>query len=231
LGVPAFVAAPVPMLSPTRAFPVPGLVKQATLGGTLNKASYRLSAKAAGVFRGTVDEWRQEVLDMPKAPHGVRDVNPDGTPLPKLYAYSEAVLPRPRDWGEDTIVTGYWELGPPPDWTPPPALEAFLAQGPPPVYVGFGSMPVENIAQEITDALRAANVRGLLAHPLETTAPDMRTIGDIPHSWLFPRVAAVVHHGGAGTTGAALIAGKPSVVMPQGVDQPFWARVVERQNA
>src|SRR5262245_44933966 len=140
LGVPAFVAAAVPMLSPTRAFPVPGLVNR-SLGGTLNRASYRLSVVAAGMFRKTVDEWRAEVLDLPRAPHGVRDVAPDGSPLPKLYAYSEAVLPRPADWGHDTFVTGYWELPPVDGWAPPADLTAFLAGGRPPVYVGFGSVP------------------------------------------------------------------------------------------
>jgi sterol 3beta-glucosyltransferase len=236
LGVPAFVAAAVPMLSPTRAFPVPGLVNR-SLGGTLNKASYRLSAVAAGTFRKTVDEWRAEALDLPPAPHGVRDVAPDGSPLPRLYAYSEAVLPRPADWGAETIVTGYWDLGPAPGWKPDKTLERFLASGRAPVYVGFGSMPLDDPQRtvgEIVAALRGAGVRGLLDGPLGAAlepSADMLAIAGVPHHWLFERVAAVVHHGGAGTTGAGLRAGRPTVIVPHAVDQPFWARAVHARGA
>jgi sterol 3beta-glucosyltransferase len=233
LGVPAFVGAAVPMLSPTRAFPVPGLVKRSL--GPLNRATYRLSTAAAKTFRGTVDAWREEVLDLPHAPHGVRDVAPDGSPLPKLYAYSEAVLPRPADWADDTTVTGYWDLAPAPGWSAGAELRRFLAAGPAPVYVGFGSMPLdgaERTAAEVVAALRAVGMRGLLGGALGAgAAADMHAVGDVPHAWLFEHVAAVVHHGGAGTTGAGLRAGRPTVIVPHAVDQPFWARAVEARGA
>jgi sterol 3beta-glucosyltransferase len=237
LGVPAFAAAAVPILSPTRAFPVPGLLAH-SLGGTLNQATYRVSALSARMFRATVDAWRREVLDLGPAPHGVRDVAPDGSPLPRLYAYSEAVLPRPSDWGAETTVSGYWHLPPAPGWAPEAALEHFLAAGPPPVYVGFGGMPLsdaERTTGEVVAALRALGARGLLAGSLvaalDESAGDMHAAGDVPHHWLFDRVAAVVHHGGAGTTGAGLRAGRPTVIVPQAVDQPFWARVVHARGA
>jgi sterol 3beta-glucosyltransferase len=241
LGVPAVVAAPVPVLSPTRAFPLPGVVDRG-LGGKLNRASYRLTAVSAGMFRGTVDAWRAEALDLPPAPHGVRDVAPDGSPLPRLYAYSEAVLPRPSDWGADTTVSGYWPLGPEPGWAPPEALERFLADGPAPVYVGFGSMPLDDAratAGAVVAGLRAIGARGLLDGPLGAApgdavgpdARDMLAIAGVPHVWLFDRVRAVVHHGGAGTTGAGLRAGRPTVIVPHAVDQPFWARVVHERGA
>jgi sterol 3beta-glucosyltransferase len=221
------------MLSPTRAFPVPGLVKRDL--GPLNRATYRLATAAARSFRGTVDEWREEVLDLPHAPHGVRDVAPDGSPLPKLYAYSEAVLPRPRDWGADTIVTGYWDLEPAPGWTADPALRRFLAAGAAPVYVGFGSMPLDEAAAtaaEVVSALRSLGLRGLLGGPLGAGAhgDDMLAVDDVPHTWLFEHVAAVVHHGGAGTTGAGLRAGRPTVIVPHAIDQPFWARAVHARG-
>ena len=229
------------MLSPTRAFPLPGIFGR-SLGGTLNRASYRLAAVSAGMFRGTVDTWRAEALDLPPAPHGVRDVAPDGSPLPRVYAYSEAVLPRPSDGGADTTVAGYWPLGPEPGWAPPEALERFLADGPAPVYVGFGSMPLDDAratAAAVVAGLRAIGARGLLDGPFGVAlgdsagpdAGDMLAIAGVPHAWLFDRVRAVVHHGGAGTTGAGLRAGRPTVIVPQAVDQPFWARVVHDRGA
>jgi sterol 3beta-glucosyltransferase len=226
LGVPAFVASAVPVLSPTRAFPMPGLVKRRSLGGTLNHASYRLAKLSTRPYRDTIDAWRGEVLDLPPAK--------ELPPLPTLYAYSEAVVPRPSDWSDDTFVTGYWNVPPalPParGWTPDPALASFLAAGPAPVYVGFGSMPVDDIAEQVVSGLRQAGVRGLIAAPVPP-ADDMFAVGDVPHHWLFEHVAAVVHHGGAGTTGAGLRAGRPTVIVPQGVDQPFWAHRVHAIGA
>ncbi|MDA0159511.1 glycosyltransferase [Solirubrobacter ginsenosidimutans] len=226
LGVPAYAACAVPMLTPTRAFPVPGLVKAASLGPALNHASYRLAAAAARTYKGTVASWREETLDLPHAPHGPRPTTIT------LYAYSEAVLPRPSDWRADTIVTGYWFLPPAPSWKPDPELQRFLGTGAPPVYVGFGSMPTEpGTGAQVVAALRRAGVRGLIAGMDIAPADDMLAVKDVPHEWLFERVAVTVHHGGAGTVGAGLRAGKPAVIVPQGVDQPFWARAVHTTGA
>jgi UDP:flavonoid glycosyltransferase YjiC (YdhE family) len=128
-------------------------------------------------------------------------------------------------------VTGYWWLPAPAAWEPPPALAAFLAAGGRVVSVGFGSMASEDpafVTELVLGAIRRAGVRavilsgwgGLATRP---QADDVFVADSIPHDWLFPRVTAVVHHGGAGTTGAAIRAGVPAIVVPFGVDQPFWA--------
>lgn len=151
-----------------------------------------------------------------------------------LYGFSPLVLPRPADWPAWYRLTGYWFLDRPTGWTPPPRVVEFLAAGPPPVYVGFGSMVPRDPAATtglVLGALRRAGVRGILATGWmgETAQPlphHVLALDDIPHDWLFPRVAAVVHHGGAGTTAAALRAGRPAVVVPFFADQPFWAQRV-----
>jgi UDP:flavonoid glycosyltransferase YjiC (YdhE family) len=133
-------------------------------------------------------------------------------------------------------VTGYWFLDPAADWTPPSALVEFLATGPPPVYVGFGSMgnqSPEETADLVVQALLQAGQRGIILSGwsgLRTAEkPDsVFMLDSAPFSWLFPRVAAVVHHGGAGTMAAGLRAGVPSIVVPFFGDQPYWGqRVVE----
>jgi sterol 3beta-glucosyltransferase len=150
--------------------------------------------------------------------------------IPVVMHYSPHLLPTPADWPANVHVVGAWTLEPPPGWTPPEALAAFLAQGEPPVYFGFGSMPVHESAQmakTISEALRLANLRGVLQAGwagLTHEAEHLITIGDVPHDWLFPRMAAVVHHGGSGTTHSALRAGKPALVVPFMADQPFWGR-------
>jgi len=129
--------------------------------------------------------------------------------------------------GLDVVQTGAWIL---PDERPLPAeLEAFLGAGPPPVYVGFGSMRApKDIARVAIEAIRAQGRRALVAHGWADLAPiddrdDCFEVGEVNHQALFGRVAAVVHHGGAGTTTTATRAGVPQVVVPQWADQPYWA--------
>jgi sterol 3beta-glucosyltransferase len=157
-----------------------------------------------------------------------------GTPW--LYGYSPQVLPKPGDWDEHQHITGYWFLEPPPAWRPAPELVHFLESGPPPVYIGFGSMGHGNPEHNTRLALRALELsgqRGLLLTgwgglARQTMPPNVFIVEDVPHAWLFPRLAAVVHHGGAGTTGMGLRAGVPNIIVPfASVDQVAWAERVE----
>ena len=134
--------------------------------------------------------------------------------------------------GLDVVQTGAWIL---PDERPlPPDLEAFLEAGPPPVYVGFGSMRTPgDIARVAVEAIRAQGRRVLLGRgwaelALADDRDDCLAVGEVNQQALFGRVAAVVHHGGAGTTTTATRAGAPQVVVPQWGDQPYFAgRVAE----
>lgn len=153
---------------------------------------------------------------------------------PIMHGYSPAFLPRPSAWPARTDVTGYWWLDRPADWQPPSELVDFLNAGPAPVFVGFGSMlpnEGEELSRVVLDAARQAGVRlvvqagwsGLSGH-----GDDVLTVGDVPHEWLFPQMAAVVQHGGAGTTGAVVRAGVPAVTTPVLADQPFWGEQLVR---
>ncbi|MER8042137.1 glycosyltransferase [Streptomyces sp. NPDC094032] len=181
--------------------------------------------RAAGAFAGAVTRLRTR-LGLPEAgaePPVVR---------PVLHGYSPLVLPRPDDWPSGVEVSGYWWPARPDGWRPPPDLADFLQAGPPPVFLGFGSMlpgEGERLGPLVTEAVRKAGVRAVVQAgwaDLGTAlgGPDILPIGDVPHDWLFPRTAAVVHHAGAGTTGAALRAGVPAVPVPVMADQPFWAQ-------
>jgi sterol 3beta-glucosyltransferase len=151
-----------------------------------------------------------------------------------LYGYSPFVAPTPPDWGPASAVTGYWVLDEAAEWTPPPALAAFLEAGEPPVYVGFGSMihsAPEHTARTVLAALARIGRRGIVSAGWGGLRADqlpgnVLAVGSVPHEWLFPRVAAVVHHGGAGTTAAGLRAGRPTVITPFFADQGFWGRRV-----
>jgi len=184
------------------------------------------------VLRPPTNEVRADLLDLPAAPRrhtfaaNLRDSL-------VLYGFSPAVLPRPDDWGESVQVTGYWFLdGEGDGWQPDAALRRFLADGSPPVYVGFGSMSSgseEDLTGIVFSALRRCGVRGVLATGWGGLAatelpPDMLMLDWVPHDWLFPRTAAVIHHGGAGTTATGLRHGVPQVVVPFFGDQHFWGR-------
>jgi sterol 3beta-glucosyltransferase len=138
------------------------------------------------------------------------------------------VLPRPADWRPGLELVGYWWPATDPHWTPPPPLAEFLRAGPPPVLVTFGSMAVlgPQTGALVGTALRRAGVRAVVQAgwgDLQVVGDGVLSVGEVPHDWLMPRVAAVVHHAGAGTTAAGLRAGVPAVTVPAIADQPFWA--------
>jgi sterol 3beta-glucosyltransferase len=151
-----------------------------------------------------------------------------------ILGASRHVVPPPPDWPKTTTVTGYWFLDEATGWQPPADLLAFLADGPPPVYIGFGSMSSRNPQKTqslIVDALVQVGARAVVASGwgLSEGNPvpaNIFVISNAPHTWLFPRMAAVVHHGGAGTTAAGLRAGKPTMIIPHMFDQPYWGRRV-----
>jgi UDP:flavonoid glycosyltransferase YjiC (YdhE family) len=153
-----------------------------------------------------------------------------------IYGFSPLVLSPPTDWPDGHHIAGYWFLVEPADWQPPADLLKFLEAGPPPVYVGFGSMDDQNperISQIVVEALRLSGQRGVMVSGWgglgAITLPEtIYRLDSIPHSWLFPHMAALVHHGGAGTTAAGLRAGIPAVITPFAADQPFWAGRVAR---
>ncbi len=148
---------------------------------------------------------------------------------PVFNGFSPSVVPRPADWAPSSRVSGYWWPYTGGRWRPSPALAEFLAAGPPPVFVGFGSLVVpdpDRLAETVGSALRTAGLRAVVQRGwsgLRIDGDDVLTVDDVPHAWLFPRTAAVVHHAGAGTTAAGLRAGVPAVPVPGQLDAPFWA--------
>ncbi|AGL18690.1 glycosyltransferase [Actinoplanes sp. N902-109] len=151
--------------------------------------------------------------------------------FPTFHGFSPHVVARPPDWPASHEVVGYWWPARPAGWQPPAEVAAFLAAGPPPVVIGFGSMATganDRLARLVPAAVRRAGVRAIVQAGWSGLRvgehPGILQTGPLPHDWLFPRTAAVVHHAGAGTTAAALRAGVPAVAVPVLADQPFWAR-------
>lgn len=221
-------------VSPTGTRPVDFLPDWMGFGNRLNLATYHAQRQLLWqVARPWIGRACREVLGIQRLPRLEPFGDFDRQQQLLLYAYSAAVAPPPPDWGSWIEVTGYWFLDRKSEWTPPPALAAFLEEGPPPVCIGFGSMTYDRaeLVRVVERALASTGQRAVLLTGWGGLRPpelprNMITVEWAPLNWLFPRMAAVVHHGGAGTTAEGLRAGVPTVVVPFFYDQFFWARRV-----
>ena len=231
LNIPIINIEPTPLL-PSRAFSAPSWPIQRNLGGLHNYLSGMAMLQVVWLwYRPFVNEFRHR-LGLPTYTFNKFYRALRSTPM--LSAYSPSIIPHPADWPDGVSVTGYFFLDAQSDFQPSSELKAFLEAGDPPVYIGFGSMGGRNpekLARLVLDALNKSGQRGLLLTGWGGMRPELLSdnvfvVDSAPHSWLFPRMAAVVHHGGAGTTAEGLRAGIPTVIIPFVFDQPFWgARV------
>ncbi|AKL68951.1 glycosyltransferase [Streptomyces goshikiensis] len=182
-------------------------------------------------------EWRRPEVDGYRKRLGLRpfgDKSPFlrlGHDRPYLFPFSPSVLPKPRDWPRQSHVTGYWFWDQ--HWEPPAELEAFLEDGEPPVALTFGSTwslhRQEEALQAALDAVRGVGRRLVMVDGPDGDLPDdVLRLHQVDYATLFPRMAAVIHHGGAGTTAEVVRAGVPQVIVPVFADHPFWAARLSR---
>jgi sterol 3beta-glucosyltransferase len=229
LAIPAIAAVAAPIMTPTAAFPMPGVVHR-DLGATLNKLTYLVTGLAQGSLNSVVGTWREQTLHLPRKSSSVKGLSLDGQPIPVLYPISPRVVPPPADYPPTAHMTGYWFLPQQASWQPSAELIRFLEDGDTPIYIGFGSMVSEDTAaftRLIIDAVGRSGARAVLATgwggiKASDLPASIFKLDEAPHDWLFPRMKAVVHHGGAGTVAAGLRAGKPTGIVPFLADQPFW---------
>jgi sterol 3beta-glucosyltransferase len=230
--IPAILATPY-AFTPTSDYPSLLFYHLPRLGKTYNFLTHRIQAQ---IFWSTASQaireyWRGQFGHAPEN---------FGNPFPKqntrnnptVISYSQHVFPKPTGWSEHVHITGYWFLDEEAGWQPPQDMLNFLQDGEPPVYVGFGSVGDASLAEQKTrlviEALKLSGQRGVLATgwnaltKIDNLPDTIYMIDSAPHSWLFPRMAAVIHHGGAGTTAAGFRAGVPSIILPYGNDQFAW---------
>ena len=230
MGVPSVLASPFPlhMTSVRPSVILYGKVKPNRL---VNRISYDVlqgmlwmaSASALRTF------WKQRFGKLP-ANFG-RPFERHADPRrPAIVSCSNHVFERPLDWNENVHQKGYWFVDEPSAYIPSPELNAFLLKGEKPVYVGFGSMfdrdETEKVATAVVEGLARAGKRGIVngMGGLAGLPGTMLAVDNVPHSWLFGRMSAVCHHGGAGTSAAGFLAGVPSVIIPFALDQHAWAQ-------
>ncbi len=238
LGVPDYSAQMFPMFVPTSEFAAPGF-PDIPLAGIYRKMTHvlfnNIFRHGGGLLYIRVRRGRADLPPLTGWPFSPKA----GRVTPLLFGFSEYVVPRPADWPAWAHITGYWQMEEPREQDIPAEVRRFLDSGPAPVYIGFGSYSSQDAARLMViarEALRQTGRRGVLLAGKQVSLPededpDFLTVGSIPYRWLFPRMAAVVHHGGAGTTGAVLRAGVPNIIVPFTADQPFWAARVRALGA
>ncbi|KXJ86093.1 glycosyltransferase family 28 domain-containing protein [Microdochium bolleyi] len=245
LGVPAHIMFTMPW-SATRAFPHPLVKMSGERGagsidpGVANWLSYGLVDLMTWQGLGDViNGWRKKVLELDAVPNTMGPFLVNHLKIPHTYCWSPALVAKPSDWGEELDVCGFF-IRDEPDYDPPADLADFLAAGQPPVYVGFGSIVLEDperLHAAIVEAARVSGVRLIISRGWSKLGGDrigdknIYYLGDCPHEWLFKQVVAVIHHGGAGTTACGLINAKPTLIVPFFGDQPFWGKVVASAGA
>ena len=241
LGIPLHLMFTMPW-SPTQAFPHPLANVQSSNAdpSTTNYVSYALVDTMTWQGLGDViNGFRKKSLKL--EPLSVMWAPGMATRLqiPYTYCWSPALIPKPKDWGAHINISGFYFLSLASSFTPTPELQAFLDHGPPPVYIGFGSIVVDDpdgMTKLIFEAVKKTGQRALVSKGWggfgADQVPDgIFMLGNVPHDWLFKRVSCVVHHGGAGTTAAGIALGKPTVVVPFFGDQPFWGAMIARAGA
>ncbi|KAF8635973.1 hypothetical protein AX15_000137 [Amanita polypyramis BW_CC] len=196
---------------------------------------------------GQVNRWRRQILSLNSTEMGYRAQSK----LVHIYNFSQAIVPKPLDWGDNIVISGYWFLKDAEvNWTPPLSLLKWMEDArrnnKPIVYIGFGSITVprpNRVTAQIVKAVTRSGVWAIISKGWsrrmanvedipEVTIPSQCYVLDkVPHDWLFPRIDAAMHHGGAGTTGASLRAGIPTLIRPWFGDQFFWASRVEKLGA
>ena len=227
LTVPTYLAP----IHPTHAFPSPFF--NFSSHPEWNRLSHFMAlCLGRAALNGAPDTWRSQVVGLAPAPMEL--LPPDGEVC--LYGFCRSLLAPPPDWPPGVVVTGPWWMDVQEGWRPPADLDRFLQASGRVVFLGFGSM-MDARPGKLNAIIEAALTRlgcraVLLAGPAGQLdlppSPSRLTVRDIPFDWLFRRVDAIVHHGGAGTTAQAARAGKPSVVVPFFGDQLFWGQRIHR---
>lgn len=243
MGIPLHLMFTMPW-SPTQSFPHPlaNIISSNTDPNMANFVTYALVDMLTWQGLGDIiNRFRERVL-------GLEPVSIMWAPgmasrlrIPWTYCWSPALIPKPADWGKYIDISGFYFLNLSTNYTPAKELADFLAAGPPPVYIGFGSIVVDDpnaMTKMIFEAVKKTGQRALVSKGWGGLGADelgipegVYMLGNCPHDWLFQHVSCVVHHGGAGTTAAGILAGRPTVVVPFFGDQPFWGSMTARAGA
>jgi sterol 3beta-glucosyltransferase len=236
LEIPCISVPPVPITFPIDEFPNLAISPTKNLGKTLNLWTYSVIAQAERSSIKEVNDFREKTLHLPKRKSGLYTFSLNGQVIPIIYPISKALFPEVTSWEGRVLTPGFFYLDSQAEHLDS-TLTAFLNSGPAPIIISFSSMPLkapEQFKNNLQAALQATHQRGILLSGNSGFHFDedehLLTIDAAPHSLLFPHGKGIIHHGGVGTMAAAIKSGKPQLIIPFSVDQPFWANRLYQQG-
>lgn len=220
---------PVPIVYPIEEFPNLAISAKGNFGARINKLTYLPIKYAETSYIKVINDFRKKTLNLPQRKSGVYTYNIEGKTIPIVYPISKFLFEDINSFNNNVYLSGflfadsnYDELD--------DSIKKFIAKGAPPVVISFSSMPLKDslkFKEVLLEALNKTNNRAIVLTGISGMDFDdldnVLSIKSAPHSLLFPLSKGIVHHGGVGTMAAALKSGKPQLIIPFSVDQPFWA--------
>ncbi len=234
LGIPCVSMPPVPITWPAEEFPNLAISATGNYGKRLNRLSYRVNAMAERAQMKEINDFRRKSLGLSPRKPGIYAFSDGAREIPTVYPLSRTLFPDVNSWEGHVLLPGFF-FSPEGEEALAAEVESFLEAGAPPLVVTFSSMSLRDPSRFLNILREGLNRSGHRAVILTGSSGLQGESDDricfvkaAPHTLLFPRCMAVLHHGGVGTMAAALRAGKPQLVMPLSTDQPFWAARLQR---
>lgn len=229
LNIPCISVSPVPFIYPIEEFPNLVISTKKDLGKKLNKLSYAVTKYAEASNIKELNDFRENVLNLPKRKSGVYTYAINNTPIPIVYPVSKYLFEDIKTWDNKVYLPGFVFLENKEEKLDP-KIEKFISKGSKPIVISFSSMPLKNpdkFKETLVKALNKINYRAIVLTGISgmhfEDEKNILAVPSAPHNLLFPLSKGIMHHGGVGTMASALKSGKPQLIMPFSVDQPFWA--------
>ncbi len=229
LNIPCVNMALIPMIEPIKEFANIVISNNKSYGSFLNKLTYSVNKKSDSNYIKIINEFRSHTLNLKSRKAGAYAYYQDDKKIPIVYPISKALFEDVTSWNNNVYLSGFFFLDT--NATLSKKTQDFISENPNPIVVTFSSMPLkkpQKFIEILEESLEKTNNKAILLvgnSSIDFTSNNRIMITNSePHSLLFDKAKAVIHHGGVGTTAAALIAGKPQIIFPFAVDQPFWAK-------
>lgn len=229
LDIPCISMPPIPIMYPIEEFPNLAVSPTKNLGKVMNKQTYKIIEKAESTNIKEVNDFREKILNLPKRKSGVYTFSIDERTIPIIYPISSYLFKDVKSWKDKVYLPGFFYLNTENEVLEEKILD-FINSGKEPIVISFSSMPLKSadlFKEKLIKALKETNNRGIMIVGNSGISfekeEEILTIKTAPHTLLFPLAKGILHHGGVGTMAAALKSGKPQLIMPFAVDQPFWA--------
>lgn len=223
---------PVPITYPIEEFPNLAISPNKSFGKVINKFTYSIMSKAESASIKEVNDFREKTLKLEKRKAGIYTFEINGKDIPIIYPVSKALFEEVKSWNTKVYLSGFLFVDTE-EQILDKKIKEFIEGGKAPMIISFSSMPLKDpdkFKNILIESLNKTNNRAIILIGTSGMSfesnENILSIKSASHTLLFPHAKGIVHHGGVGTMAAALKSGKPQLIMPFSVDQPFWANSI-----